>query len=203
MTNETDERSPSVIVQLRALMPARALTLPESMRIAELQATRLLALSDVKSPPVSESVVLDLPRISVERYDPLPMSGYTHWSKGRWQIVLNGAEPTVRIRFSLFHELKHVLDHPFVSVAYQRMTDPEAWAEQVCHYFAGCVLMPRSWVKNQFFNEGMQDIATLAGHFDVSRAAMRVRLAQLGMSEIAPRCGYFEPKPRPVRAVAA
>jgi hypothetical protein len=203
MINVTDERSPSVMAQLRALMPSRSLTLPESMRIAELQATRLLALSGVEAPPVPDSVVLDLPRISVERYDPLPMSGYTHWSKGRWQIVLNGAESAVRQRFSLIHELKHVIDHPFISTAYTRMNDPEAWAEQVCHYFAGCALMPRTWVKALFFNQGIQDVATLAGHFDVSRAAMRVRLAQLGMSDVLPRCGYFEPTKPIARRVAA
>jgi Zn-dependent peptidase ImmA (M78 family) len=203
MNNVNDPRHPSVVAQLRALMPARSLTLPESLRIAELQATRLLALLDVKTPPVPESVVLDLRHISVERYDPLPMSGYTHWSKGRWQIVLNGAESAVRQRFSLVHELKHVLDHPFIGVAYTRMNDPEGWAEQVCHYFAGCVLMPRAWVKSQFFNQGVQDVATLAGHFDVSRAAMRVRLAQLGMGDALPRCGYFEPTRPTARKVAA
>jgi len=184
-------------------MPARPVTLPEAVRIAELQATRLLSLLEVEEPPVPSSVVLDLPHIEVEWVDPLPMSGYTHWSKGRWQIVLNGAEPGVRQRFSLMHEFKHVLDHPFITEVYRKMDNPEEWAEQVCHYFAGCVLMPRSWVKSQYFNRSRQDVASLASHFDVSRSAMRVRLTQIGVAQIMPRCGYYSPSRRPTTEIAA
>ncbi len=199
----TEDRQPSVIVQLRKLMPARPLTLPEALRIAELQATRLLALAGIKCPPVPSSVVLDLRHVVVDWVDPLPMSGYTRWSKGRWEIVINGAESAVRQRFSLLHEFKHILDHPFITEAYQKVNDPEAWAEQVCHYFAGCALMPRAWVKNEYFNHGTQDVANLASHFDVSRAAMRVRMAQIGMAERVPRCGYYQRAANPNVEMAA
>src|SRR5271163_555354 len=107
----------STVTQLRALMPNRPLSVPESLRIAELQASRLLELSGVTSGPTPESVVASLPRLQVKRSSPLPVSGYADWQSGQWVIVLNGAEGITRQRFSLFHEMKHVLDHPFIDFA--------------------------------------------------------------------------------------
>ena len=65
-----------------------------------------------------ENAIATLPRIQVDRLSPIPVSGSAHWAKGRWVIVLNGAEPLVRQRFSLAHEFKHVLDAPFDTLLY-------------------------------------------------------------------------------------
>ena len=186
----TTNYRPSVIAQLRALMPDRPLTRLEAMQVAERQATLLLDLTGVEAPPVPEGVITDLPRLTVERMSPLPMSGYTGWTRGRWRIVLNGSEPIVRQRFSLFHEDKNLIDHPFITQAYGRVTDEDqaAHRERICDYFAASVLMPRAWVKSLYCNRGVQDLRTLARHFGVSQTAMRVRLLQLGLSDPAPRC---------------
>src|SRR5205823_3788110 len=87
--------------------------------------------------------------------------------------ALRVAEPQVRQRFSLAHELKHVLDHRFVDVIYQDVPgrDRAHWIEQVCDYFAACLLMPRPWVKRAFAS-GTQRLPRLADHFGVSQAAM-------------------------------
>jgi Zn-dependent peptidase ImmA (M78 family) len=98
----------------------------------------------------------------------------------------------VRQRFSLMHEFKHVLDHPFVQTAYSAdRTQPSRFAEQVCDSFAASVLMPRAWVKAVFCNEGVQELAILARRFGVSQMAMRVRLLQLGLVEPEPRCSRY------------
>lgn len=191
-TTTSHPRSPSFIAQVRALMPARPLTQSEGLRIAELQAARLLELGGVTEPPVPEGLIAGLPRVVVERVGALPMSGYTTWSRGRWLIVLNHAEPLTRQRFSLFHETKHLVDHPFIADAYRQVQgqSPENWAETVCDYFAACVLMPKAWVKRSYCYEGIQQLPTLARQFGVSQVAMRTRLLHLGLMEPTPRCRY-------------
>lgn len=174
----------SVLADLRALMPQRPVSIDESLRIAELQAAHLLEARGASAAPVDDGVVSELPRLRVERTAPLPVSGSTHWSKGIWWIVLNGDEAFTRQRFSLAHEFKHVLDAPFVHYLY-----PEEYgvssherAERVADFFAACVLMPRPWVK-RLFGRGEHDARELAATFNVSPAAMRYRLHQLGLVE--------------------
>jgi predicted transcriptional regulator len=179
----------STITALRDIVPIRQLTLAESLRIAELQAAKLLQLAGITEPPLPETAISQLPRIQVERMSPAPMSGAAQWARGRWLIVLNGAEPGVRQRFSLCHEFKHVLDNPFIDVLYPRIGSLSSAerAERVSDYFAGCLLMPRPWVKRVWVN-GSQDVGNLARTFHVSRQAMQVRLLQTGLIEPPGRC---------------
>ena len=180
----------NIIRQLRDLVPLRPLTPAESMRVADLQAIRLLSLSGVEFAPVPEAVIADLPRVHVERMTPAPVSGAAQWSRGRWLIVLNGAEPWGRQRYSMAHEFKHVIDAPFINYLYPARKGQNAGdrAEQVCDYFAACLLMPRTWVKQSYCNEGIQDLRRLARRFEVSAMAMQVRLLQLGLIEPPARC---------------
>jgi Zn-dependent peptidase ImmA (M78 family) len=136
-------------------------------------------------------VIADLPGVHVERMTPAPVSGAAQWSKGRWLIVVNGGEPLGRQRFSIGHELKHVLDSPFTHFLYPPRDGQSAAdrAEQICDYFAACLLMPRAWVKSAYCNDGVQNVVRLARHFEVSVTAMQVRLLQLGIVEPRRRCG--------------
>lgn len=180
--------SHGIITRLRDFVPIRLLTREEALRIAEHQALRFLELADVTFPPVPESVITELPRLRVERLSPIPVSGSTHWVWPHWVIVLNGAEPITRQRFSLAHELKHVLDDRFIHVLYNGVDerDRAAWIEQVCDYFAGCLLIPRPWLKRAY-TSGVQRLPDLATRFGVSQAAMQVRLNQIGLVDPAPR----------------
>jgi hypothetical protein len=191
--------SKGTIGSLRALMPNRPINLGEALRIAELQANRLRDLTDSQEPAFPDSAITSLPRLTVQAMSPLPMSGYTAGLRGgQWLIVLNGSESPLRQRFSLAHEFKHVLDHPFIDQAYSKIRGQAEteWAEKLCDYFAGCVLMPKAMVKRIYCKGGIQDLPTLARRFQVSQAAMRVRLLQLGLAEPAPRCGtYFREGP--------
>jgi Zn-dependent peptidase ImmA (M78 family) len=179
-----------IIQQLRAVMPNRPLTRGESFRIAELQAAKLIKLQEIAAPYVPDSVVTSLPRVEVKRLSPFPASGASHWSKGRWQILINGSEAAVRNRFTLAHEAKHVLDHPFIKRLYPDTVGQKGYdrAEQVCDYFAACLLMPKPWVQAAYFDQGIQRLDLLARRFKVSQMAMRVRLLQLGIIDPQPRC---------------
>ena len=152
--------------------------------MAEAQADRLLRLSGVTEPPVSEDVMAGLPHIQIERVTPARALAAAQWSHGRWLILLNGAETRGRQRFSLAHELKHILDHPFVTILYPGRLE---LAEQVCDYFAACLLMPRRWLK-QAWAEGVRDQHMLSRRFGVTPQAVKVRLLQVGLIEPTAWC---------------
>lgn len=185
----------TVMAELRGLMPVRPVTQVEAMRVAELQATRLLKFAGVQEPPMPEEVIALLPRLAVRRSSRIPVSGSARWAKGLWNIVLNGAEPQVRQRFSLAHEFKHVLDSPFIGFLYpdiEGMSRHER-GERVADYFAGCLLMPKLWV-NRAWTSGVQQLPALARRFGVSQAAMQVRLLQIGLIDPPARCQGPIPK---------
>jgi len=179
----------ATITTLRDMVPIRPLTFAEAFRIAELQATKLRELAGISEPPLPETAISQLPRLQVERIVPAGVSGATQWSHGRWLIILNGAEPLVRQRFSLAHEFKHILDNPYIDVLYPRTRGQSSAgrAEQICDFFAGCVLMPRHMLKRAWV-DGAQDVRSLAHHFNVSSQAMQVRLLQVGLIEPPSRC---------------
>jgi Zn-dependent peptidase ImmA (M78 family) len=178
----------SVVSQVRDIVPIRPLTRHESMVLAEQQAQRLLDLLGITEPPVLEDAIAQLARIEVVHKCPWPVSGATQWVKGRWLVVLNGSEPTTRQRFSLAHELKHIIDHPFIDTLYHGIdfTDRPDWIEQVCDYFAGCLLMPRSWL-NRAWTNSRHDQRAMANLFQVSQAAMTTRLRQTGLLQTVTR----------------
>ena len=170
------------LATLRDLMPPRALTQVEALRIAELQSSRLLKLCGIRVPPVPTSVITDTPKIVVERIIPWPVSGATHWTKGAWAIVINGKESKRRQRFTLAHEFKHIVDYRHIDVAYpatQTMSHRQR-VEATCDFFAGCLLVPRPWLI-QAWRAGLLDPAGLADLFEVSVPAIRTRLIQTGL----------------------
>lgn len=183
MTNATNQVPAGILRLLRGLMPDRRLEPHEAAGIAERQALRLLSLLDQHEPAVNVSAIAELPRIEVRVEPGLPVSGFSQWNKGRWLIGINRDDAPVRRRFTLAHEFKHVLDHPFIDRAYsdRRGTPSADRAEEVCDYFAACLLMPRPWIKHAW-TSGLQDQRALAQLFGVSEAAMGLRLRQLGIA---------------------
>jgi Zn-dependent peptidase ImmA (M78 family) len=181
----------SLLYELRRLAPARPLTAIEAYSVAERQATLLLQLSNVTEAPVPSQVVSGLPFIKVAVRMPMASSGASKWIKPRWVVLLNGLEPPARQRFSLAHELKHVIDHKTSNGLWRPWAEnpiARRRIEQLCDYFAGCLLMPRPWVKAAYCG-GTQDVVELAKRFQVSPQAMQVRLLQLGLIEPYERCG--------------
>lgn len=181
--------SPPIMTTLRDKVPLRPLLRSEAMRLAEIQAQTFLTLAGISQPAVPERIVAELPKIEVTRLSPFPTSGASHWAAGRWLVAINGSEPITRQRFSIAHEFKHIVDHRFARLIYSGFPDGERHeiVEQICDYFAGCLLMPRPWVK-RIYCGGLQHLPELARVFGVSQAAMSVRLIQIGLTEPVPRC---------------
>jgi hypothetical protein len=178
-----------VLAILRAKAPHRALTVQEAAQVAEWQATALLDLAGLSAPPTPASLISELPRVLVHTDVDLPVSGCTSWQNGRWLIVLNGAEPLVRQRFSLAHEFKHAIDHRFRDELYvdRRGLSATAQAEQAADYFAASLLMPKRWLYSAWA-AGHQRVSDLSRLFGVSPQAMARRLQHLNLG-IAPDTG--------------
>ncbi len=204
-TNTLTEKT-SVLAALRALLPPRRLLFTEAQQIAERQASRLLLLRDVSAAPVPDDIVTCLPRILID-YDPdLPRhaaSGVSDWDihKRTWVISVNPDEPATRQRITILHEYKHIIDHyhPGLGGRLPKFIYGLRPDEFIAEYFAGCVRMPRAWIKAAYC-DGIQDPLELAGLFDVSVSAMQLRLEQIGLVEptsrtICTKPGYrLQPK---------
>ena len=109
-TTSSNAAGSSLLATLRALVPPRPLSYSEAERIAELQASRFRELHGLTQPELPEEAISDLPRFHVTREYDLPVSGLAQWSNGRWLIAINGHEQPARQRFSLAHELFHVIN---------------------------------------------------------------------------------------------
>ncbi len=186
---DTNTNARSVLALLRGLVPQRQLTFNEALRIAELQANRLLEHFSIDTAAVPDEIVSELPRIRIEREHSLPVSGSAHWNGRYWVITLSADEHRRRQRFSLMHEFKHVLDHTTKDFLYQDRSTSSAHeqAERVADYFAASLLMPKRVVKRLWF-EGPQNIERIAEKLRVSPAAVRYRLDQLGLIDRPARC---------------
>lgn len=190
MTFDTEPpiKRPSVLHQLRQLLPTdRPVTDTEARAIAERQAYRLLNLLGITRPCVDVSRIAELPRIEVRVAAPLPVSGLTYWHKNRWLITVKTTDAPTRRRFTLAHEFKHVIDHPVIDTLYPDAATSDQTArriEAVCDHFAACLLMPGLWVKKAWLS-GTHDIDALAKLFNVSPAAMRIRINILGLHDQA------------------
>lgn len=176
---------PNTITELRELCPRRALAAWEARTVAERQAHRLQALMGVSEAPFPEQAIEYLPRLEVRYRPSRRLAGALRWSGHHWCIVVNRDDPWGRQRFSLGHELKHLVDHPICRTIYRdgRFGSAAAQAERAADYFAACLLMPKAWIKRVYYDEGFHDPRVLARRFQVSTAAMRYRLDQLGLSE--------------------
>lgn len=193
ITTTSQPDTDGLLERLRAIVPYRSLTTSEARLLAERQANLLLRDLGIAVPATSHELIASLPFLTVARRNGFPTSGMSAHTDRGWLILLRGDEPKVRQRFSLAHELKHILDDPFIRRLYPSLGTTTSYerAERVCDYFAGCLLMPKRWLLKDWCS-GKQNIERLATRYNVSRAAMRVRLSQLGVLPDTPRCMGIE-----------
>jgi IrrE N-terminal-like domain len=180
------QRPRGTLEELRALIPTHQLTSEEGIRCVELLAVTLLSLLNVTQPPVPiEEILLDLPQIDVSFAAPIDASGAAKWMQDRWVILIAADEPRVRQRFSLCHELAHVIFHPYSPALFPRLWGRTAAdrLERACDYFAACLLMPAAWLESDAAVAGAPNIPELAQRFDVSWATIRRRIKELGLDK--------------------
>jgi hypothetical protein len=190
-----------LLAELRNLAPPRPLTYGESLQLARVQAWHLRQWMGAGDEPAINLLWLvrqrAVPVSFVPSYKLGEESGLTtdHFG-GRLQVFINEGEPRVRQRFSLLHEVKHVLDFPDAARLHSRLGSGNAevkanMIEWIANEFAGHVLMPTRLIKRMWFRT--QNVELMARLFNVSPEAMTTRLSVLGLigePKPAPR-GYF------------
>lgn len=117
------------------------------------------------------------------------LSGKVELVNGTPHIYCNSAEPTVRRRFTIAHEIGHLaLGHVSPDRA-QHREDPAsnfssgalAPIEREANAFAAELLMPANVLEYAVNHERIGDVARLARMFDVSQVAMNYRLQNVGL----------------------
>jgi Zn-dependent peptidase ImmA (M78 family) len=184
----------SVLKELRALMPRRALSHSEARWVAERQASRLRELTGCTDEPfLPREVIASQPKVDLVFDNRLPQSGSSHWTGRMWQITINATEPFTRQRYTAAHEYKHCVDFPFDEYCYPAEYGQTSHqrAELICDYFAACLLMPKVMVRRAWTAGGdNQNPAELARIFGVSTVAMEIRLQELGLLQARYRCRF-------------
>ncbi|HEV2638172.1 MAG TPA: ImmA/IrrE family metallo-endopeptidase [Actinocrinis sp.] len=196
MNKPTKKAMQSMLSELRATVPHRPLTYGDSLQSTRNQAAKLRQLIGADTPEINLLWLIDqraVPVNFVPSYRLGEQSGLTtDYITGKLEVFINEGEPPVRQRFSVLHELKHVLDWPDADLLHGKLGSGNKelqgkLIEQIANEFAAHVLMPTGLVKRIWFNS--QDIQLAASMFNVSREAMTTRLEKLGI--------LGDPKPRP------
>ncbi len=157
----------------------------------EQRAIKLLREYRITTPPVDVSAVARALKISVsyERLDN-DVSGVLLLENATAKVAINESHHRNRQRFTLAHEIGHVLlhaegDRVFVDRRFFRnewSSSGELREEIEANAFAASLLMPRTFLEQCVEAEGGItdiDVFRLATRFEVSEQAMTLRLVKL------------------------
>ena len=138
--------------------------------------------SGIECPPVPSSIVEKLStRVWVrERELPRGLSGALVRDGDYGAVIwLRAGENAARHRFTLFHEVGHLLLHT-TAVCFQVDSRRANLIEREADSFAVELLMPKQWLWRDLAVIG-SDLPVLAARYGVSTAAMRRRFKELGL----------------------
>lgn len=111
----------------------------------------------------------------------LTEDGRTTWVDGRPRIELRADRPATRTRFTLAHEIGHILLDQDETVAHRTHGLAHDDVETLCDWIAASILMPRDWVR-RYSNRDRYNLTLLrlvAHKADVSLSAAAVRIAEV------------------------
>ena len=108
--------------------------------------------------------------------------GRTTWIDGRPKIELRADRPATRTRFTLAHEIAHILVAQDQTVARRTQGLDHDVLETLCDWVAAALLMPREWMQRfaDRDNYNLSLLRLVANSADVSLSAAAVRLAEVG-----------------------
>lgn len=95
--------------------------------------------------------------------------------KGNRLAIINGNRDNERIRFTVAHELGHILMHECTDFFISQARDKESEANR----FASELLMPESAIRNQLVGLKMKQLITLKGYWHTSMSAIVERARRL------------------------
>ena len=153
-------------------------------RRIEMLAWKYLRKGEACYPPVPMELALlsDEHNVVEVRMVPLKTHSGALWRlNDEWIIYLSSNDPPSRQRFTLFHEVFHILAHKAIPtpIFSKRGVEQGSFNELMADYFASCVLMPKKQVCEKW--AVVKDLDKMAEIFAVPKAAMWFRLKLMGL----------------------
>lgn len=98
-----------------------------------------------------------------------------------WVIHLNSNDIPDRQRFTLYHEIFHILAHCKATPVFRKISDNRqgSFNELLADHFSGNFLVPREWA-TKIWPE-VKDISQMAAIFDVPKSVMYLGLLDMGL----------------------
>jgi Zn-dependent peptidase ImmA (M78 family) len=146
----------------------------------ERDAERILRAAGTMRPPIDLGAIAARCRLQIRYRQDLPekIAGFLYRGPMYDVIVVNARHSWVRRRFTIGHEIGHWYFGDSILAFGAICYDHQAQSERVVDAFAVELLMPRELVC-EAWQQG-HSVAVLAHQFQVSRAAMKRRLCELG-----------------------
>jgi len=160
-------------------------TCPESGRIFKLVrklANKYQAEAGIDRPPVPTDLI-------TQAYDHLPIEvrqvplkshhGAVWRLNDSWVIQLNSSDTPARQRFTLYHEVFHILAHCKATPVFKKKACSQegTFNELLAEHFAGVILMPDKWVQKKWAE--VKDINRMAAIFEVPKPIVWLALKHL------------------------
>jgi Zn-dependent peptidase ImmA (M78 family) len=173
--------------RLRSLAPAWPLSRSEARWVTQQQAALLISTAGVTGPPVPERIAVKLDGVHVYRLDHMPARGLLSASRPSREggdILIDATAPPEEQRVALMHELKHIIDGGHTTKRHQ--AGSRSSAEGLCIDFAMSVLIPASWLRDDW-QAGHRSLSALAERYQVPEETIEDRLHSLGLVKTTPR----------------
>lgn len=195
MKTSTIEAPNDLLLQLRKLLPRLPINYGEARVVAQMQALRLRALLKFEAMRLPLDWIERIPNVTVTMVPATEMeqitktpstSGATDVRRdGTYRIYINENNSLTHCRFTLCHEMWHVITGPFESEVFADFGhgDGDLYRrrkESLADHFAANLLMPSALVKKAW-GYGIQGVSELAEFFGVSEDAMLIRLKTVGL----------------------
>ncbi len=152
-------------------------------------------LADQIKPPVDVEAIAEANNVAIKRMElEKDISGILFRAESGNVIVVNSLHNDLRQRFTIAHELGHLMLHDGEEVHVDqefrvnlrdiRSTTAEHLDEREANAFAANLLMPAAWLKQDVAAQDIdmtseEDLRKLASLYEVSMQAMTIRLLSL------------------------
>ena len=155
------------------------------LALVELIARNTLIAANITEPPVPASYLLGLHSVVHLFSHEFEEGVCVKDNHGQNHVFINRKMVSGRDNYTQAHELGHLLlDH--LDIDQSLITEHHAkQIRREADYFAACVLMPESWIRSDCGDDtiGIGRLRRLIQRYDVSWAAMEIRLHELGICE--------------------
>jgi Zn-dependent peptidase ImmA (M78 family) len=147
------------------------------LKLQQARAEELLRRFKIATPAIDPFLIAREMGITVEMQRGVPFSGMVSSDSEGAHIIVNAAEVPWRQRFTVAHEIGHILLHP-LGEAFRDRTFAGNEQERQANAFAADLLMPL-WMVEPYAMKHGADSQRIAAIFEVSEQAMNIRLGNL------------------------